>query len=358
MTKSAAESVSQPVPIGLRVANAMHKLGVYGLPRNYELFYDALTGANAELNAEFWKLGRTPNQEKLDELYARFYKHNNDHEFVERTREVLENHLGDAIEMLKAEQSSISAYGRVLDKTANTVETDMKEMSPVVFLRIVEVLANATGSTLKQGRNALMTMIEKSGELESMKQELEEYKQLVDTDPLTGVWNRRAFDNKMTEIDKGNRKKTALLIIDIDHFKTINDKYGHPFGDVIIRDTAQTISSKLRHDVFVARTGGEEFAVLLDSADAALGDKIADRLVQAIREAEFTHEGVNLPSGNVTVSIGVCSMPPATSGADLYSKADQALYESKKKGRDCKTVFGEGPAHAIPERKDYYLYRA
>lgn len=356
MTKTANDAPAQPVPIGLRIANAMHKLGVYGLPRNYELFYDALTGTNEELNAEFWALGRTPNQEKLDELYKKFYVARDDHGVVEKAREVLETHLGDAIDLLKAEQSSITAYGRVLDKTATSVE-DSADMSPVVFLRIIEVLANATGSTLKEGRKALTSMVEKSSELETMKQELEEYKRLVDTDPLTGVWNRRAFDTKLTEVGKSGSKPCALLILDIDNFKKINDQYGHPFGDAIIRDTAQVISSKLRNDVFVARTGGEEFAVFLEAAEAGLAKKIADRLVSAIRDTEFFHDGLRLRKGKVTISIGVHSMPPAASGTDLYSKADQALYRSKKDGRDRLTVYDEMRESVTSTRKDYYMYR-
>lgn len=357
LTKPAGDAPAQPVPIGLRIANAMHKLGVYGLPRNYELFYDALTGTNEELNAEFWALGRSPNQEKLDELYKKFYGNRDSHGVVEKAREMLESHLGDAINLLKAEQSSMSAYGRVLDKTANSVESN-DEMSPVVFLRIIEVLANATGTTLKEGRKALNSMIEKSGELDTLKQELEEYKRLVDTDPLTGVWNRRAFDSRLTEIGKNTSGQVALLLIDIDHFKQINDRYGHPFGDAVIRDSAQVIRSKLRNDVFVARTGGEEFAVMLDGAETSLAGKISDRLVSAIRDTVFSHDGLQMGKGQVTISIGIHTMPPAVSGADLYSKADQALYQSKRDGRDRATVFQADSANSGASRKNYYIYRS
>lgn len=356
-TEPAINTPSQPVPIGLRIANAMHKLGVYGLPRNYELFYDALTGTNEELNAKFWALGRTPNQEKLDELYKQFYVSRDENSVVEKAREVLDTHLGDAIHLLKAEQSSMTAYGRVLDKTVNSVQ-DKEEMSPIVFLRIVEVLASATGSTLKEGKKALTAMVEKATELDTLKQELAEYKRLVDTDPLTGVWNRRAFDNRLTKIGRSDLGPEALLLLDIDRFKQINDRWGHPFGDVIIRDTAQLVQSNLRKDVFVARTGGEEFAVILDSAEAELAQKIAERLVASIRGFEFSHDGVSLNKGDVTISVGVCMAPPAVTGEDLYSKADQALYQSKRTGRDRVTLFSQVSASPTAKRKDYYLYRA
>ncbi len=356
-TEPATNSPMQPVPIGLRIANAMHKLGVYGLPRNYELFYDALTGTNEELNAKFWALGRTPNQEKLDELYKEFYSSKDDSGVVEKAREVLDNHLGDAIDLLKAEQTSMTAYGRVLDKTVNSVQAQ-DEMSPMVFLRIVEVLASATGSTLKEGRKALTAMVEKTTELDSLKEELAEYKRLVDTDPLTGVWNRRAFDNRLTKIGRSDPGPVALLLIDIDQFKQINDRWGHPFGDAIIRDTAQIVQSKLRKDVFVSRTGGEEFAVILESAEAEMAERISERLVSTIRDYEFSHDGVRLNEGDVTISIGVCLAPPAVSGDDLYSKADQALYQSKRSGRDRVTLFEQMRSNPASTRKDYYLYRA
>lgn len=350
-------SPNRPVPIGLRIANAMHKLGVYGLPRNYEIFYDALTGTNEKLNSKFWALGRAPNQEMLDELYKEFYGSNEEHEVVEKARHVLESHLGDAIKLLKAEQSSMTAYGRVLDKTASSVQGD-NEMSPLMFLRIVEVLANATGSTLKEGRKALDAMVDKTAELDSLKQELAEYKRLVDTDPLTGVWNRRAFDNRLTNVGTKNSGLVSLLLLDIDHFKQINDRWGHPFGDVIIRDTAQIVQSKLRNDVFVARTGGEEFAVILDGVEAELSEKLAERLVQSIREASFSNDDLRLDKGNVTISAGVCTAPPAVSGEDLYSKADQALYQSKRNGRNRVTMYRDQQSDPSVKRKDYYLYRA
>lgn len=352
-----SSTAKNPAPIGLRIADAMHKLGVQGCPKNYELFYNALTGINPELSSDFWALGRTVTQDQLDALYKKHFEARNSQVFVERAREVLEQNLTDAIEVLKDEQSSMTAYGRVLDKTTRTVSVD-NDLSPETFLHVIEVLANATGSTLSRGRQALSSMIDKSNELETLKTELEEYKRLVDTDPLTGVWNRRAFDNHISRIGVSNKTNGALLVIDIDNFKQVNDTHGHPFGDVVIRDVAQIIRSKLRQGVFLARTGGEEFVAFLEQTDAKTAMSIAGRLLAVIREYGFCHDDVSLRPGDVTISIGVCTIPPATSGVELYMRADQALYTSKADGRDRATLYEEAQQSASNlRRKNYYIYR-
>ncbi len=345
-----------PVPIGLRIANAMHKLGVHGSPKNYEIFYDALTGINPELNSEFWALGQNISQDQLDDLRKKYYNQVDGGELSERVIEMLTQNVSETLTVLQDGQDSISAYGRVLDKTSDRVKSDTN-LPPETFLRVIEVLAHATGSTLNRGRKALSSMIEKSDELKELESELKEYKRLADTDALTGVWNRRAFDQQLSKVGASGRASGSLLVVDIDKFKNINDTYGHPFGDVVIRDVAQVIRFNLRAEVFVARTGGEEFCIFIEEPGSAPAMAVANRIVLAIRQHGFSNKEITLKPGQVTASIGVCSAPPAISGEDLYLKADQALYQSKSNGRNQATLFALQQTAKPAERKNYYLYR-
>ncbi len=328
----------KPAPIGQRIANAMQRLGVQGIPRNYELFYDALTGTNAELNSDFWGLGCEVSQERLDELYAKHYGNRDGHAVVERVRAVLDEKIRHIIEVLKDEQNSMPELGDRSEKGGRGAH-ESENGIPDKLRPVIDTLVRATGSTLNDAQQPLASMIENLNELESLKSALDEYKHLAETDPLTGVWNRRAFDDRLAKVGTAELENAALLIIDIDHFKQVNDSYGHPFGDAVIRDVARLIRFNMRDDAAVARTGGEEFAVLLPQADPAAALRIARRLREAVERSGFRHAGLEVPAGRIAVSVGVSSMPPASSGADLYMKADQALYASKNLGRNRVTLF-------------------
>ena len=328
--KQSSQCDRKSAPMGLRIANAMQKLGVQGIPRNYELFYDALTGINAELNSDFWALGCEVSQERLDELYVKHYGKRDGYAVVERVRAVLDEKIRLVIDVLKDERDAIASPGNEPGDIGGI---------PDKFRPVIDTLVSATGSTLDHVRQPLTQMMENLNELEALKTELDEYKRLAQTDPLTGLWNRRTFDERLGGVGKAGQDHAALLIVDIDHFKQINDTYGHPFGDAVIRDVARLIRFNARDNATVARTGGEEFAVLLPQTGTAAALPAAIRLREAVESSGFSHAGIAVPAGRIAVSVGVCSMPPAISGADLYAKADQALYLSKKSGRNRVTAF-------------------
>jgi diguanylate cyclase (GGDEF)-like protein len=158
-------------------------------------------------------------------------------------------------------------------------------------------------------------------------------------DALTGVANRRQFDESLgEEWARGRRTRAplALLLVDIDHFKRHNDRYGHQAGDECLKVVAATLAAQARRaDDLVARYGGEEFAVLLPSVDARGAEALAERMRSAI-------EAIRLPymdaaaRRHVTASIGVAAVVPSGSAApaQLVSAADEALYRAKAVGRN------------------------
>ena len=127
-------------------------------------------------------------------------------------------------------------------------------------------MSAATDAPMNRAARSPSSIVDKSAELEKVKVTLEEYKKLADTDPLTQIWNRRAFDQAIARIydsDKG-RMFNALILADIDRFKDVNDRYGHPVGDRILQLVADIIAHHCARGMFVARTGGEEFAIIAD----------------------------------------------------------------------------------------------
>jgi len=167
------------------------------------------------------------------------------------------------------------------------------------------------------------------------KQIEEELRRLATTDPLTGAFNRRQFmERAQEEIDRSKRYKTplTLLMLDIDHFKTVNDTFGHDAGDAVLKRMVSESMIQLRGSDIFCRLGGEEFAAILTHTAPEQGLLAAERLREALKALE-----VNTATGPVlfTVSIGVASLVEAELSLEqIIKKADTALYEAKDRGRD------------------------
>ena len=166
-------------------------------------------------------------------------------------------------------------------------------------------------------------------------------------DHLTGIGNRRAFfDAAETELRRWRRlpRPLSLLMIDVDHFKKVNDTHGHPVGDEVLRHIARLMEATFRQIDVVARIGGEEFAVLLPSADVAVAQRAAERLRAAI---EAQPASTDAGPVRCTVSIGIATMDQVTPSVDaLLKRADEALYAAKHGGRN--QVCGPATALAMP----------
>jgi len=175
-------------------------------------------------------------------------------------------------------------------------------------------------------------LIERTQQLVLLRQKIDQLRADADLDSLTGLANRRRFRVALQrEVERWRRYRIpcALLMLDIDHLKAINDKFGHPAGDLVIRQIAQTLKEVSRDNDTAARLGGEEFSLLLAGVDLERAAAAANRL-RAVLSTKSV-EGV----GTVTVSIGVAGCPEnATSERALYSSSDRALYVSKNSGRD------------------------
>jgi len=153
---------------------------------------------------------------------------------------------------------------------------------------------------------------------------------------LTGLYNRRYLEEVLErEIRRAGRaaQSLGLLMLDLDHFKRFNDTFGHDAGDAVLREAATLLLKNVRAEDFVCRFGGEEFVVILPTADVEGAHTRAESLRTKMRELTIMHQGKSL--GMVTFSVGVASFPEhGISPKDLMAAADGALYEAKRGGRD------------------------
>ena len=154
----------------------------------------------------------------------------------------------------------------------------------------------------------------------------------VNTDGLTNIANRRCFDQTLKcEIKRGarNKESISLIMCDIDFFKRVNDEFGHDIGDIVLQSLAKIIVDVTRENDFVARTGGEEFIVILPNINAKSAYLFAERLRMRVSETIIE------PVGSINISIGISGWPlMQLSVEDILKQADQALYKAKKTGRN------------------------
>lgn len=169
-------------------------------------------------------------------------------------------------------------------------------------------------------------------QLEDLNAELE---RLATTDSLTGLANRRAFRERITlELRRLDRYggEACLMMMDLDHFKSVNDSYGHDAGDAVLREVSTRVSDQLRETDTFGRLGGEEFAVLAAGTSVDQGERLAERLLKSVRERPVIWNGLEIP---VTTSIGITALRAGDGSIDAaLARADQALYASKNAGRD------------------------
>ncbi|MDY6920684.1 MAG: GGDEF domain-containing protein [Pseudomonadota bacterium] len=219
------------------------------------------------------------------------------------------------------------------------IQTDRDYLGELIFYREAAPFSPACLATLDRLITTLVFPLRNSLRyLEAVKASL--------TDGLTGAGNRISLDSMLDrEVDQANRYEQALsvLILDLDHFKRINDSFGHSGGDEVLRRVARAVQNTSRNADMTFRYGGEEFVVLLTKTDVA-GAKIgAERIRRTLEQLELTLDGQRVP---VSASIGVASLCHGEAREDLLRRADRALYQAKARGRNRVVVAEPALAHA------------
>ena len=231
--------------------------------------------------------------------------------------------------------ASVKAY---LAKGHGVFRRDLRVLTDCGGVRWVELIGNAS-------RDELERPVQFAGiavDIRQRKREEERLRTEAVTDPLTGVMNRRKFERELGCLLEGTcieGSALALLLLDVDRFKELNDCCGHGAGDAALRHLTTTVGSVLRRGDHLARLGGDEFAVLLPGADVATAHTIGERIRRSIERGTLTHGGEVLP---LTASIGcVVHEGGLISATLLMDRADNALYAAKQRGRNRLVMSGD-----------------
>jgi diguanylate cyclase (GGDEF)-like protein len=172
-------------------------------------------------------------------------------------------------------------------------------------------------------------------QLRKLRQALNDAKKQLEIDPLTRLYNRKAMDEhlgRLTDISMFSGKPACLMMVDIDHFKSVNDTHGHLVGDAVLSGVAKAMIEMFpRKNDFIARYGGEEFSVILEEDDIEIAKVLGEKLRAMVEKNSFTYESKVI---TITVSIGIAEFIPGESANEFIERADQALYRAKHNGRN------------------------
>jgi len=326
------------VLLGHRTIDEMGRQVLPVSPQNYEVWLTYLTNASPDLRQAVNKLiasGRPISSDDMEQIYERFFSTTHLSTQVLETGTRIAHEIADALDALKRADATTERYGATLNVAADSLQN-----SPIdgdALKRLINVLTSATAEMSKQNSSLSRKLAGSSQEMEKLRSSLRQARSESLTDALTGVANRKLFDETLRlRKEEADTEKTelALLLGDIDNFKSFNDTWGHQTGDQVIRFVASALTKFALPDHLVARYGGEEFAVIMPRTSLRDAGRIADQMRTAIEAKRLVRRSTNETIGAVTVSFGAAVYAPGETVGTLISRADECLYLSKHRGRN------------------------
>lgn len=310
-----------------------HKIPAH--PDNYQMGYEYVSGRNIKLTEGFNKLVEQdsfPSENQLHSLYKHYFLQ--DEASLEAMRQEIRHIIINLLEEFGCSGSKLSSYTQTLNQFINIL--DNKNI-PADMLDETQKVLNETHDMGESQQRFEKQMKDVVSEIDSLKKELEQVKEESKTDTLTGISNRKAFDMALEHSIVNSResnKPFSLLLLDIDHFKAFNDNYGHLIGDKVLRYVAASLKRNVKGNDFVARFGGEEFAIILPATSINGAITVAEQIRDAISSGKLKDNATDTSYGKLTISIGVSQFRASDLLNELLERVDKALYLAKEHGRN------------------------
>jgi diguanylate cyclase len=311
--------------------------GIPPTPPHFAVWYSFFAGDVPELKRAADALienGQPVTEEASLSLYDRFLRGRDaigtSLDFSERIKANAEQ----VLESLDAAGTGARHYGKALENFSGGVAKaeDGKELS-----LMIKGILSETRSMEAHNQKLRGQVEESSKEIEELRDRLEDARRDALTDTLTGLANRMAFDRALR--DNVNRAREtgdplSILMCDLDHFKRVNDEFGHPVGDQVLRLVGQTLVQCVKGQDTAARYGGEEFVVILPHTNVMGAAAVAEFVRRSVASKKIVRKGTGEKLGTVTLSLGVAALMPNETAEDLLERADRALYIAKENGRN------------------------
>lgn len=314
----------------------MMKNHVAATPSNYALWYtyvdNVIPQLNQELDTVLENFGLCP-PATSSQLY------NN---YVARRSETNLNQLRNNIEVLVNEVASsmtdtltdTSKFAKVIDKSFSELErVEDDELSIEEVMTLVRQLVTESRDIRHSTRFLNGQLNNASQEIQRLKEQLAEVQKGALFDGLSGLYNRRSFNDDLNVLISA-QQPISLILLDIDHFKSFNDNYGHLFGDTVIKGIAKRLQSTSRDGITAYRFGGEEFVLIVPNKTLRIARQFAESLRRSLEKLSVKDRRSGKLVGNITASFGVAEWQLGGTSETLIERADSLLYEAKQLGRN------------------------
>jgi len=311
------------------------KYNIPAIPTNYALWYTYVSNDSPQLNQDIdenLQKGYPLSVAKTKELYRNYLSEKQEVD-AWQLRQSMEAMLLEVSQSMKDTKSDTTDFKSLMDANLDNLSKVEKEgLSVIEVMALVRKMVQELQAIRQSTISFSGSLVRAEKEIESLKLKLQESQHEALYDALTGLCNRRYFDSEIES--KMGIDKLSLMLIDIDHFKVINDTHGHLMGDLVLKAVAKKLQSACREDAQVFRYGGEEFVVLIPGADIQKTRHIAEVMRRSIEKIVIKDRRTGTILRDVTVSIGVAQRSKDEQPNDLMERADKLLYKAKTLGRN------------------------
>lgn len=314
----------------------LKKSSIPPYPQFYELLYTYATGVNPSLNHRInaiFASGESPSAGLAETLYNEFLKSDvNDR--MSTVSERMQTRIEAVHSAIDQAMTTANAYSGSLQSAQGDLERDI---APETLKALAGRLLTETRRMQDTNRTLEQKLEASREDIAALQRDLDDVRRESLLDPLTKIANRKSFDEGLrSSIDDARHtgNPLCLILIDIDHFKSFNDSYGHQTGDQVLRLVAMTIKSNIKGRDLAARYGGEEFVAILPNTDLKGAMIVSENVRQAIHGKELLKRSTNEKLGRITASFGVAVFRPNDTAGSLIERADRCLYAAKHAGRN------------------------
>ena len=320
----------------LRLAMSMlQKYQLPATPLNYALFYIYVSGKNVTLNAKIDEhlKNETFNHDEAVIIFTRFFFHCGD-ALLDGLRTELMETVAQVIGSLVDVAGKSSLSNKQLEKHIDNLAASQHSRN---ILSVVSSIVHETRNFMKESKQLETDLISSSKELKHLKNDLVTARIEATTDALTGLHNRRGFDDQLKRLLNDRRRSGSgfsLIMADLDHFKDINDNYGHLVGDKVLQAFGKLLLDKTRETDYVARFGGEEFVLLLPNTSLDNAFIVAENIRKAIEKLRVKQAKTGTVISSITASFGVAVHRFDETASEILDRCDQAMYRAKHTGRN------------------------
>ncbi len=337
--------------IALRIATAMKQMGIDGLPRNYELVYEAYAGGSPDLVRDFIALGKFKTQEALDALGRKYLPHQHEASVLQRSAGALGSEMGNFMDLLSQERASLNDYGRLVGEASQVIRDAGGPLGGSL-----EALQRATEARVSHTAEMAEKVTAQSAALEGIRREMAEFEATKFIDPATKLGNRRAFNKALARVyaEPGLPAPCGIAIAEADAERRFTPGQLEALSDHLVGFYGGLIRQAFRMGGLAVRLGGLRFGFLFHTSEESEVRRLVDLLRAAFQAAELRDPRTGRNLGHLTLSAGLCMAHHAESAPDLTTACKRALAQAKGAGGDRVVVYGGGEA---PAGREWMLYR-